>query len=121
MLLEPVDTVVLAIADQTEGQLVALEQNGVRILLLLCDGIAKGTKGLLGDDTAVGEPLAVGLNASIGDIAALVTGGLDNLAFCIALRFALLENVELLDLLCCAVKVFTRSWSSGGAQGKDKT
>lgn len=107
MLLEPIDPVVLSIANQAEGQLVALEQDGVRVLFFLCDGVAEGAERLLANDSAVGEPFPVGLDARIGDVAALVAGSLDNLALGVALRLALLEDVELLDFLGGAVKVFS--------------
>lgn len=125
VLLEPVDPVVLVIADQTEGQLVALEQDGVGVLLLLCDGVAECAQGLLADDAAVGEPLPVGLDAGVGDVAALVAGRLDNLAVGVALRLALLEDVELLDFLGGPVEVFSgddsvRSAVKGGEGGGER-
>lgn len=107
MLFEPVDSVVLAITDQTEGQLVAFEQDGIRIFLFLRDGVAECAQGLLADDTTVGEPFPVGLDARVGGVTALVGGSLDDLAFGIALGLALLENVELLDFLGGAVEVFS--------------
>lgn len=107
MLLEPVDSVVLAITNQTEGQLVALEQDSVRVFLFLCDGIAECAQGLLADDTTIGEPFPVGLDARVGGVAALVAGSLDNFAFGVALGLALLEDVELLDFLGGAVEVFS--------------
>lgn len=107
VLLEPVDAVVLAVADQAEGQLVALEQDSVGVLLLLGDGVAEGAQRLLADDAAVGEPFPVGLDAGVGQVAALVAGGLDDLALGVALRLALLEDVELLGLLCGPVEVFS--------------
>lgn len=106
MLFETVDPVILTIADQTQGQLVALEQDGVGILLLLCDCISEGTEGLLADNSAVGEPLPVRLDSGAGDIATLIAGRFRDLAVCITLCLALFENVELLDLLCVSVEVF---------------
>lgn len=107
MLLEPVHPVVLSIANQTEGQFVALEQDGIRVLFFLCDGVAEGAERLLADDSTVREPFPVGLDARIGDVAALVAGGLDNLSLGVALGLALLEDVELLDFLGGAVEVFS--------------
>lgn len=107
MLLEPVDPIVLAIADQAEGQLVALEQDGVWVLLLLCDGITKCAERLLADDTAVGKPFAIGLDSCVGCVAALERGGLCDFALGVARGSALLEDVELLDLLCGAVEILS--------------
>lgn len=106
MLFETIDPVILTIADQTQGQLVALEQDRVGVLLLLCDGVSESTKRLLADDSAVGEPFSVRLDSGAGDVAALIGGGFCDLAICVSLCLALLEDVELLDLLCVAVEVF---------------
>lgn len=107
MLLETIDSVVLAIADEAEGQLVALEQDGIGVFLLLCDGIAERTERFLADDSAVGEPFPVGLDASVGCVSALVASGLGDLALGVALCLALFEDIELFDLLCGAVKVLS--------------
>lgn len=106
MLLEAVDRIVLAIADQTQGQFVALEQDGVGVLLLLCNGVSEGAERLLADNSTIGEPFPVRLDSCAGDIAALVASGFRDLAICVSLRLALFEDVELLDLLCVSVEVF---------------
>lgn len=107
VLLETVDSVVLTISDQTEGQLVALEQNSVWVFLLLSNGIAERTERLLADDSAVGKPFSVGFDASNGLVSALVASSFGNLSLGVALRLALFEDVELLDFLCAAVEVFS--------------
>lgn len=107
MLLEAIYSVVLTITDQTEGQFVALEQDGVGILFLLGNSIAEGAQRLLADDTTVGEPFSVGLDTGVGYVAALVAGSLDDLAVGVALSFALLKDVEPLDLFRVAVEVFS--------------
>lgn len=107
MLLQPVDPIVLAIADQAEGELVALEKDSVWVFLLLCDGVAERAERLLADDTAVGEPFSVGLDAGIGCVATLEGGSLCDFALSVAGGSALLEDVELLDFLRGAVEVLS--------------
>lgn len=97
VLLEAVD--VGLVLDQAHGQLVALHQvrRGVRRLRLDCR--AERLEGVLRDNTGRVEPLAVRLDAGDGRLAALVRGGLGDVAAGIALRLALLEHVQRLDLL----------------------
>lgn len=61
----------------------------------------------MADDSAVGEPFPVGFDASDWFISALVAGSFCDLALGIALWLALFEDIELLDLLCAAVEVFS--------------
>lgn len=104
VLLDTVD-VVGTILDQGHGQLVALEQDRVRVRGLLCHGAPERRQALLGDDTGVTEPLAVGLDPGVGDFSALEGSGLGDLAVGVALRLAILVHVQLPHPLGRAVDI----------------
>lgn len=95
---------VLVVLDQTHGELVLLEEVRVGVVLGLCNSATEGSESVLGDDARVGEPLAVGLDASNRCIAGLVRGGLCDVATGVALGLAVLEHVERLDLLGISVE-----------------
>lgn len=102
VLLEAVDVALLL--DQAHGQLVALheERGGVRGLGL--DGGAERVEGILGNDTGVVEPLAVGLDAGDGRFTGLVRGSLGDVSGGVSLGLAVGEALEELDLFGVAVQ-----------------
>ena len=90
----------LVVLDQAHRQLVLLEQVRVRVILLSLDGATEGGQSILGDDTGVGEPFAVGLDTGRGPFTRLEDGGFCDVTSSVALSSAFGEDVELLDLLC---------------------
>lgn len=100
----------LVVLDQAHGQLVLLEQVRVGVLLLSLDSTAESGESILGDDTSIGEPLAVGLDTGRGRLARLKDGGLCNVTGGVALSSAFGEDVELLDLLCVSGRDISMLW-----------
>jgi len=90
---------ILIVLDQGHGKLVLLEQVRVWVGLLLGNGTSEGGESILRDDTGIGKPLAVWLNAGRRLVPRLIRGGLCDVATGIALRLAVLEHVERFDLL----------------------
>jgi hypothetical protein len=98
VLLQAVDVALLL--DQAHGQLVALHQVRVRVRGLRLHRRAERLERILGDDTRVVEPLAVGLDTGNGSLARLVRGRLGDVSLGVARGLAVGEALEDLDLLC---------------------
>lgn len=61
----------------------------------------------MADDSAIGKPFPVGLDARDGFVSALIACGLCDFALGVALWLALFEDVKLLDFLCGAVEILS--------------
>lgn len=99
--LQPV--LVRAVLDQAHGQLVRLQKYLVRIVGFLRDGFAERLQRILGDDSRVAEPLAVGINLRSWKVLRLEHGGSGDFSVRISLRFSFLLYVQFLDLLGVAL------------------
>lgn len=77
----------------------------MRIRGLLGNGVSELCEGLLRNDTGIGEPFSIWLDAGIGKFTGLKSGGLRDLSLCVTLGSASFQDVEDLDLFGVAVEI----------------
>jgi hypothetical protein len=107
--LDNVDTLVgglVLVRKQAHGELVALEQNRVRVRLVLREGGTEVVERSLRDDTGVAEPAAIGLDATRESLllALLESGRLDDLAVAVTNGLSAVQHLQARRRLRISVK-----------------